>query len=121
MFTTSVDLLTSEAPNPSTEDHQTYYNQFIETYSTHYVSRIIVGGVAHLYTLIDSSFYKSSSYEETTTQVSLMFQYENYFGRLGHGTATIWQSIKETFKKNAATLSVFQPPVSSQDNTSDWE
>ncbi|CAF3790676.1 unnamed protein product [Rotaria sp. Silwood1] len=121
MFIQSVDLLASEASNPSNEDHQAYYNQFIETYGTHYVSRIIVGGTAHLYTLMDSSYYKESSYEERTSQVRLMFQYKQYNGQIGSNLGAIWASMKEKFKTTAATLSVFQPPVASQENKSDWE
>ncbi|CAF3178894.1 unnamed protein product [Rotaria sp. Silwood2] len=121
MFIESVDVLASEASNPSNEDHQAYYNQFVETYGTHYVSRIVVGGTAYLYTLLDSSYHKMSSYEETTSQVCLMFQYKQSYGQYGSDTAQVWASMKETFKKTAATLSVFQPPVESQNSESDWE
>lgn len=121
MFTQSVDLLASEASDPSNEDQQTYYNQFVETYGTHYVSRIIVGGTAHLYTLMDESFHKTCSYEETSTQVSLMFQFLGASGSLGDTRQQAWQLMKDTFKKSASTFSVFQPPVASQGDKSEWE
>ncbi|CAF1472757.1 unnamed protein product [Adineta steineri] len=121
MFTQSIDLLASEASNPTSEDHQLYYNQFIETYGTHYVSRIIVGGTAYLYTLLDSNYHKEYSYEETSSQVSLMFEYKQYNGQYGQDATNIWSQIKETFKKNAVTTSIFQPPVAPRENKSDWE
>jgi hypothetical protein len=70
---------------------------------------------------MESNYYKSSSYEETTTQVSLMFEYKQYSGQIGYDSASIWATITETFKKNTAALSVFQPPVASEKNRSDWE
>ncbi|CAF1533633.1 unnamed protein product [Rotaria sp. Silwood1] len=120
-FNQSVGLLVSEAPNPSTEDHQEYYNQFIQTYGTHYISRIIVGGTAHLYTLMDSSYYKESSYEERINQVGLMFRYQKVGLENGINIEQIWASMKEKFRTTSSTLSVFQPPVASQQNKSDWE
>ncbi|CAF4648804.1 unnamed protein product, partial [Rotaria sp. Silwood2] len=121
IFIQSVDLLASEASNPSNEENQIYYNQFIETFGTHYVSRIIVGGTAHLYTLMDQSYYKESSYEERTSQVSLMFQYKQYNGQIGSNSNEIWASMKEKFRTTSSTLSIFRPPVASKENKSDWE
>ncbi|CAF2975083.1 unnamed protein product [Rotaria sp. Silwood2] len=95
MFIESVDVLASEASNPSNEDHQAYYNQFVETYGTHYVSRIVVGGTAYLYTLLDSSYHKMSSYEETTSQVSLMFQYQQSYVE-SQNSESDWEAWQQT-------------------------
>jgi hypothetical protein len=118
MFTASVNLLISEATNPTSESQQTYYNEFIQTYGTHYVSNVIVGGMANLYTFVAESAYKSTSYEEITHEISLTAQYKEFSFQTGIQTAEIYQHISETFKKNSNTLSVFQPPVNSKINES---
>jgi hypothetical protein len=118
MFTASVNLLISEASNPTSETEQTYYNEFIQTYGTHYVSNVIVGGMVNLYTFMAENAYKSSSYEEVTHEISLTAQYEGVTFNTGIQTEEISQQISETFKRNSETLSVFQPPVSSKKNES---
>ena len=117
----SVEFLATQAPNPSNEDHQMYYNQFIQTYGTNYVSRVIVGGSANMYSLIDSSYHKSSSYSETSQQVSLMFQFKLQsanFGSVNHQLST---SMTESFKRSTETMVTFQPPVMPEGNQSDWQ
>ncbi|CAF4664357.1 unnamed protein product, partial [Rotaria socialis] len=121
MFTGSVELLATEAPNPSNEDHQTFYNQFVQTFGTHYVSRVIVGGTAYLYSLIDSSFHNKSSYREVSSQVSLMFQYKSGSLSVGETQTSVLQKMSETFKKNTESLTIFQPPIPNDDSRSDWE
>jgi hypothetical protein len=118
MFTASVNLLISEATNPTSETQQTYYNEFIQTYGTHYVSNVIVGGVTNMYTLMAENYYKTSSYEEITHEISLTAQYRGVTFNTDIKTEEILKHISEKFKENSNTLSVFQPPVSSKDNES---
>ena len=121
MFTESVNMLASEAPKPSTEDHQAYYNQFVAAYGTHYVSRIIVGGAAHLYTLIASNYHKASSFEEISSQISISFGFMKFGGNMQHGSTAMLSVLKESFTRNAASFSTFQPPIETRENQSDWE
>lgn len=121
MFTQSIDLLASEAPNPSNDDEQAYYNQFVQTFGTHYVSRAIVGGIAYMFTLIDSKFYNQSSYREVSRQVSLAFTVYYVNPSLSSSSGTSTEHVTETFKKNTEMQSVFQPPVASQESKSDVE
>ncbi len=118
LFTASVDLLISQAANPTTETQQTYYNEFIQAYGTHYVSNVVVGGVANVYTFMAESYYKTSSTEEITHDISLTAQYVGISFNTDINTGEIYQHISETFKKNSNTYSVFQPPVQSKNNQS---
>ncbi|CAF2064098.1 unnamed protein product [Rotaria magnacalcarata] len=121
MFAESVELLATEASNPSNEDHQTLYNQFIQTFGTHYVSRVIVGGTAYLYSIMEASFHNKSSYREVSSQVSLMFQYKSRSFNVGETQASVMSKMTETFKKNTESLAVFQPPIPNDEGKSDWE
>ncbi|CAF5112021.1 unnamed protein product, partial [Rotaria sp. Silwood1] len=61
MFNASVNLLISQAANPNSEVHQQLYNDFIQNYGTYYVSNVIVGGIAHLYTFVRESYHKNAT------------------------------------------------------------
>jgi hypothetical protein len=118
MFNASVDLLISQAANPTSEIEQQLYNEFIQSYGTYYVSNVIVGGTAHLYSFVGEDYYKKSTYEEMTREISLTATYKGMTFQVGTQTEEIYRRITEEFKKNSNTLSVFQPPVASVDNQS---
>jgi len=118
MFNTSVNLLISQAANPTSELQQQIYNEFVQSYGTYYVSNVIVGGTAHLYSFVGENYYKVSSYEEITRQISLTVKYKEFSFQGGTQTEEIYQQITETFRKNSNTMSVFQPPVAVVNNQS---
>ena len=121
MFNTSVNVLIAEARNPTTESQQQLYNEFVQSYGTYYVSNVVVGGVAHLYTFVGEDYHKTSSYREITTSISLTAQYKGVSFKAGIETQSIYQRISESFKRNSDTMSVFQPPVASVNNQSIFE
>ena len=118
MFNASVNLLISEAANPTSDIEQQLYNEFIQSYGTYYVSNVIVGGTATLYSLVGEDYYKTSTYEEMTQQITFTAKYKDFSFQAGSGTEEIYQQITEKFKKNSNTISVFQPPVASVNNQS---
>ncbi len=118
MFNASVNLLISQASNPISEDQQQLYNEFVQSYGTYYVSNVIVGGTAHLYSFVGDSYYKLSTYEQMTQQISFTASYMGFTFNADTQTEEIYQQITESFKKNSNILSVFQPPVASVKNQS---
>lgn len=113
-----MNLLISEARNPTTESEQQLYNEFVQSYGTYYVSNVIVGGMAHLYTFVGENYHKTTSYREITTSISLTAQYKGVSFQAGISTESIYQRISESFRRNSDTMSVFQPPVASVNNQS---
>lgn len=121
MFTKSISVLSARGVNPTTEAQQLFYNQFIQSYGTHYVSRVIVGGIAHLYTFINENYHKNKTYEEISEQINLMFQYDVFQFSANTDLEHIYDKILEDFKKDSNIMYDFQPPVVHVENQSDWQ
>ena len=121
MFTNAINILHTRASNPKTESQQALYNQFVESFGTHYVSRVIMGGTAHMYSFISESYHRSHSREETSQQISLMAQAKQFSFGYETNTQSIYDHLSESFKNNLDTLSVFQPTVMGVSNQSDWQ
>ncbi|CAF3928241.1 unnamed protein product [Rotaria sordida] len=114
MFNDSINLLISQAANPNSEIDQQFYNDFIQKYGTHYLSNVIVGGIAHLYTFIMENYHKNSTYEDMIQQISFTAKLKEFTFQ----TEEIDQNITENFKKNSYTISIFQPPIVNINNQS---
>ncbi|CAF4059651.1 unnamed protein product [Rotaria sp. Silwood2] len=112
MFNASVNLLISQAANPKSEVHQQFYNDFIQNYGTYFVSNVIVGGIAHLYTFITENYHKNSTYEELAQQISLTAQYKEFTFQ----NKSQAEEITEKFQKNSNTMSIFQPSIVNVNN-----
>ena len=101
----------ASAPIPTNDNEQTLYNTVVETYGTHYVTHVIVGAIAHTYTLIDEAYSKSSTFEEMTTQVTRTGRFLFFSKGSAEESRNIYQSISEPFRKNSNSFSVYQPPI----------
>ena len=123
MFNASISMLLQQASPPTTEDQQRLYNQFVESYGTHYVSKVIMGGSAYVYSFINSSYYSTANTEETSQQIGLMFEYKKYQGQGSIESAEVFQKITETFKKSTSVISEYHPPVNvnNEDNQTEWK
>lgn len=121
MFTMSVSHLATQASTPSTEAHQILYNQFIETYGTHYVSRVIVGGTAKLYTFINKQYHEQTNSIQTSQEIGLYFSYKSLEFTSGSEWQQALSKIDKNFLQNSAAITEFRPPVASTVNQSDWQ
>lgn len=119
-FNASVYLLISQAANPTSEFEQSLYNEFIQMYGTHYVSHVIVGGVAYLYTFVGENYHTIYTHEDMTFEISLMAQYNGFSSETGTkpDDSDIYQQIAESFKDNSYPDFVFQPPITRVTNRS---
>ncbi|CAF1306922.1 unnamed protein product [Adineta ricciae] len=122
MFNASINILLQQASPPTTEDQQRLYNQFVESYGTHYVSKVIMGGTAYVYSFINSSYYSTANTEETSQQIGLMFEYKKYQGQGSIESAEVFQKITETFKTSTSVILEYHPPVNvnNEDNQTEW-
>ncbi|CAF4831041.1 unnamed protein product [Rotaria sp. Silwood1] len=116
IFNRSLSRLVS---NPTTEQQQLFYNQIVTTFGTHYVSSVIVGGIAHYYTFLTEEWQRQNSQSSTENQVSIGFHLgfdiplgigEDFGGiSFGGGWGFSGGVQLETFKKNSATKFLFRP------------
>ena len=121
MFNASVAALANLGRGPRTESEQSLYNTIIQTFGTHYVTYVVVGVTARIYNLVGSQYFKSSSFEEMTSQVtkvSRFFFWSTYSTDYTHEIKT---SVTESFKKNSEIFVEYQPPVSKIIGKTEWQ
>ena len=82
----SISALVAE---PTTEYDQELYNQIIVAFGTHYVSSVIVGGVAHLYRFISEQWQREHSQESTSHAVTFGLSIGFRAGTAGGGSGSI--------------------------------
>ncbi|CAF1243645.1 unnamed protein product [Rotaria sordida] len=106
---------------PTSEGQQTTYNSVVRAYGTHYISSVIVGGTAFMYTFVNTSYSSSQSYEKVSEQISLTFQYKQYALSGNHTTGSISERLSKEFLKNSNDMTEFYPPVQPEQGKSEWE
>ena len=123
MFNSSINLLAKQASLPTTEDHQRLYNQFVQSYGTHYVSNVIMGATAYIYSFMSASYHSTANTEETSSQISLMAQYKKFQVQGNSQTADMYAQIKETFKQSTSAVIEYHPPVDlhGEENQTEWK
>lgn len=120
-FNESMNTLTMQKDGPETESDQTLYNMLIATYGTHYVTYAVLGATAHIFTLLNDIYTKSSSFQEITVQVtraSNFFFFSTYSVDYTHN---IQQNLTELFRKNSQYFAEYQPPVPKIPNKTEWQ
>lgn len=109
MFQKTLVALDKSAKNPTTEAHQAMYNQAIQAFGTHYVSSVIIGGSAKLYTFVNNSYYKETSYERMKEQISIGVQISMIKLKGESQSEELWNKSSEAFRNNSNTQVFFQP------------
>ncbi|CAF5069839.1 unnamed protein product [Rotaria sp. Silwood1] len=125
LFTAALDKLVSK---PTTSKDQAYYNRLIETFGTHYVSSVIVGGLGNLYTYITGSYEKEYSRSVVEEGITIGFRVAMNNGLVGTGNGAYnWgegeSSLTEEFKQNSEMQTKFIPAVviSPQNERRQWD
>ncbi|KAL4511135.1 hypothetical protein ABPG73_008213 [Tetrahymena malaccensis] len=121
MFKQSLDALNRMAKDPQNDTQQTIYNQVVSSFGTHYVSSVIMGGSAKIYTTLDQNYLKSVDYEEAKTQIGIDFSYQVFKFKFGYNSTEIGQRLNENFKRNAEDVIVFSPEVDHLQDPKAWE
>lgn len=122
MFNKSLSKLVS---TPTTERDQSFYNEVVAAFGTHYVSSVIVGGLAQYFTLLTDEWQRTNYQTSTENQISLGFHlgfdipitedvsigFGKEFGGISFGGS--WGDSSgtqsELFKKNSATKLLMRP------------
>lgn len=118
MFNASVNLLISQARNPTEESQQELYNEFVRKYGTSYVSHAIVGGIAHWYSFIEKNYHTTTSYVDIVRWISLSITYNEYPSPEDPLMEPIYQGVPDAFKENSHTMLDFLPSVNKVNNES---
>ncbi|CAF1340765.1 unnamed protein product, partial [Didymodactylos carnosus] len=126
LFTAALDKLVSE---PTTSKDQAYYNRLIETFGTHYVSAVIVGGLGNLYIYITSSYAREYSRSAVEEGIKVGFGVAMDNGLVGAGVNGVYNwgkeksSLTEEFKQNSEMQTKFIPAVviSPQNERRQWD
>ena len=121
IFNASILSIVNRASIPKNEADQSLYNMLVETYGTHYVTHVIIGATAHMYTFVNESYVKSSSYEEMTTQVSRSGFFLFFGGVSSSNTHQVSHNVSESFRKNSQSISIYQPPVIQAIGKTEWQ
>ncbi|KAL4511136.1 hypothetical protein ABPG73_008214 [Tetrahymena malaccensis] len=121
VFKQSLDALNRIAKDPQNDTQQTVYNQVVSSFGTHYVSSVIMGGSAKIYTTLDQNYLKSVDQEEAKTQIGIDFSYQVFQLKFGYNSTEIAQRLNENFKKNAEDVIVFSPEVDHLQDPKAWE
>ncbi|KAL4511127.1 hypothetical protein ABPG73_008205 [Tetrahymena malaccensis] len=120
MFKQSLDALNRMAKDPQNDTQQTIYNQVVASFGTHYVSSVIMGGSAKIFTTLDQDYLKTVDYEEAKTQIGLEFSYTVFQFKFGYNSTEIAQKLNENFKKNAEDSIIFSPEVDHIQDPKAW-
>ncbi|CAF2983549.1 unnamed protein product [Rotaria socialis] len=121
MFNASMSAIINKQHVPRTESEQTLYNILLQTFGTHYVMHVVVGATAHMYTLINSAFTKSATFEETATEVSKMSNSFFLPKIVPKSMHSIKESLSESFRKNSRFFVEYQPPVALVPGKTEWQ
>ncbi|KAL4474493.1 hypothetical protein ABPG72_016171 [Tetrahymena utriculariae] len=121
MFKQSLDALNRMAKDPQNDTQQTIYNQVVSSFGTHYVTSVLMGGSAKIYTTLDQNYLKTVDYEEVKTQIGIDFSYQVFKFKFGYNSTEIGQKLHEDFKKNAEDVIIFSPEVDHLQDPKAWE
>ena len=118
-FARSLDALNAIG-TPVTDAHQRLYKQVVQSFGTHYVSSVIVGGTIFMYTFLANEYHSVSSYRKMEEQISFQFQFEKLKLSGDIQATSIEQKISEDFKKNSQAITVYHPTVAASDGQLLW-
>ncbi|CAF2891598.1 unnamed protein product [Rotaria sp. Silwood2] len=120
-FNKSIKTLNSRASDPTTEDQQLLYNKFIETFGTHYISSVIMGGFINIYTFINQTIHSQYNYSKTSQEISLFIK--DMIIPLNH-VRTVFNENRSRANfsslEDSQTFILYQPPIKSNGSKSDW-
>lgn len=116
MFLNTINHLYNQASNPTTEFHQKLYNDFIDSYGTHYVSYVTMGMKLRIYVFIHENYSKVHSHEELVHESLLMTEYERLLFETHTDNQSLYNSISQSFKLNTYILLDVQPRMSDVTN-----
>lgn len=119
-FNRSIQSLNNRVSAPTTEKQQSLYNDFIETFGTHYISSVIMGGAINIYTFVNE---KSSqyNYSEISQEISLLIT--NTLQSVVLLNATFVDKRNQTTSsplEDSQTFFLYQPPIDNNDSQQDW-
>ncbi|KAL4499417.1 hypothetical protein ABPG73_008967 [Tetrahymena malaccensis] len=120
-FKQSLDMLNKMSKDDQGERQQSIYNQIISSFGTHYVSSVLMGGSAKIYTTLDQNYLKTIDYEEVKNQISIDFSYQEFKFKFGYNSSEIGQNLHEDFKNNSEDVIVFSPEVNHLQDPKAWE
>jgi hypothetical protein len=117
LFNKSIQALQTRASNPTTEEQQCLYNNFIEIFGTHYISSLIMGGSINIYTFVNqtSSQY---NYSEISEEISLFIT-----DKIKSVNTTFIKKRNQTSSsllEDSETLIIYQPQINNHGSQSDW-
>lgn len=92
----------------------------IKAYGTHYVTSVIVGGTAFMYTFVNTSYSSSQSIEKVSEQISFNFQYKKASLSGNVNSSSYYEKLSKEFLKNSNDVTEFHPSVKSEQNESEW-
>ncbi|CAM4778918.1 unnamed protein product [Rotaria magnacalcarata] len=121
LFNASMSAIINQQHAARTESEQVLYNMLLETFGTHYVTHVILGATAHIFTLINDAYAKSSSFQETTSEVisrSRSFFSSSYSVDYSHQIQT---SVSESFRKNSQFFVEYKPPAVLVPGKTEWQ
>ncbi|KAL4474488.1 hypothetical protein ABPG72_016166 [Tetrahymena utriculariae] len=120
MFKQSLDALNRMARNPQSDTQQTIYNQVFNSFGTHFVTSVIMGGAAKIYTIIDQGYLKTLDFKQIKIQVTLDVNNQIFKFKFGYDSTDITQRPSESFKKNSDDIIVFFPEVDHLQDPKAW-
>ena len=107
--------------NPTTEEQQILYNQFIEAFGTHYISSVIMAGVINIYTFVNQKSYTQYNYSKISYEISLFIKDQMIFSANKSKTTTSkWNRTNSLDFEDSQMFIVYQPPINNNDSESIW-